>query len=87
MATRTGSTAAGRPEARKTSVAAGANANTDIAVPGIKIGRDRLESVLMFTAGVPSDVTSQASVKADGQIQLTGSSAGNVLVVFWTKVS
>lgn len=69
-----------------TETAAGAAANANIAVAGIAIG-DTLQSVVMFASGVPSIVTSEASVTSAGNIQLTTTvSTGNTLVVnFFVK--
>jgi hypothetical protein len=70
-------------QGKATTVVAGAAATTDIAVTGIAVG-DTLGSVLMFAAGVPSDVSSEASITSAGNIQLsTTDSTGNQLVVEW----
>lgn len=62
---------------------AGAAAVTNIAVAGIAT-TDTLESVTMFAAGVPSDVTGEASITSAGNIQLsTTNSTGNTLLVRW----
>lgn len=66
-------------------VVAGAAANTNIAIAGIKT-TDTLQSVLKFDAGVPSSVTGIASITSAGNIQLTADSAGKTLVVrYWQK--
>lgn len=70
-------------QGKATTVVAGAAATTDIAVAGITMA-DTLGSVLMFNSGTPSDVTSEASITSDGNIQLdTTNSSGNQLVVEW----
>ena len=62
-------------------VVAGATAVTDIAIAGVGL-KDQITSVIMFTAGVPSDVTAEASVTSAGNIQLsTTNSSGNTLLV------
>jgi len=62
-------------------VAAGDTAVTDIAIAGVGL-KDQITSVIMFAAGVPSDVTSEASVTSAGNIQLsTTDSSGNTLLV------
>lgn len=67
----------------KTSVVNGAAAATNIPVAGITTS-DTIQSVLMFAAGVPSSVTSAASITSNGNIQLAAvNSTGNVLVVNW----
>jgi len=64
-----------------TAVVAGAAAVTNIAVAGM-MAVDTIQSVLMFATGVPSDVTADASITSDGNIQLaTTVSTGNTLVV------
>lgn len=61
----------------------GTTAATNIAVSGIALV-DTLVSVIMFTAGVPSDVTADASITSAGNIQLaTVDSTGNKLQVMW----
>jgi len=63
-----------------TAVAAGAGAVTNIAVAGIKL-TDTLQSVVMFTAGVPSVVT-DASITSAGNIQCAATvTTGNTLVI------
>ena len=69
-------------QGKATTVVAGAGADTDIAVAGITVA-DTLGSVLMNAAGTLSDVSADASITSDGNIQLTSSSAGNQLVVEW----
>jgi hypothetical protein len=65
------------------SVVDGDTAVTDIPVTGITLG-SQLLSVMMFAAGVPSDVTADASITSAGNIQLaTVNSTGNKLVVEW----
>lgn len=67
----------------KTNVGNGAAAVTNIAVAGITTA-DELQSVIMFASGVPSDVTSEASITSAGNIRLsTTNSTGNKLVINW----
>ncbi len=82
----------------KFTVVNGAAAGNNIAVAGIKTG-DRLVSVvkLDFTLseGTPntrtweaSDLTSEASIPSDGNIQLsTTNTTGEVLLVLWLDVT
>ena len=64
-----------------TKVGTGTTAATNIAVTGIRTV-DTLQSVIMFASGVPSDVTADASITSDGNIQLgTVDSSTNQLVV------
>lgn len=66
-----------------TEVVAGTTSATNIAVANI-LTTDTLESVIMFAAGVPSDVTGEASITSNGNIQLsTTNSTGNTLIVRW----
>lgn len=68
-------------QAMTQAVVAGTTATTDIAVTGITVA-DTIVGVIMFAAGVPSDVTSEASVTSAGNIQLsTTNSTGNQLLV------
>lgn len=82
----TKSLAIGELQRLKTKVVAGAGAGVNIPVTGIATV-DTLQSVTMFAAGVPSDVTSAASITSAGNIQLAAvSSTGNMLMVnFWDK--
>ena len=69
----------------KTVVVAGvAAANTDINVTGVKKG-DTVQSAILYTAGVPSDVTTGFTINADGKFRSTGATgAGNQLVIsYW----
>lgn len=67
----------------KTSVVNGTTAVTNIAVAGITTA-DEIQSVVMYAAGVPSDVTSEASITSAGNIRLsTTNSTGNKLVINW----
>jgi hypothetical protein len=66
-------------------VVSGAAANTDIAIANIKT-TDTIKSVIEFTAGVPSDITSTVSITSAGHIQSTSATTGNKLVVsYYTK--
>lgn len=64
---------------QKTVVLDGAAANTNIAVAGIKAG-DVIQSAIMYAAGVPSDITSTVHITSAGNVQATGSTAGNKIV-------
>lgn len=75
----------------KMGVAAGAAANTDIAVPGIK-ATDALVAVLELqpptaTAGnaIVADRAAQTTLK-DGAISISVSTAGNQLLIVWWSV-
>lgn len=66
-----------------TNIGDGTTAATNIAVAGIAL-EDTLQSVIMFAGGVPSDVTSEASITSAGNIQLsTTDSTGNKLLITW----
>lgn len=63
----------------------GAAAATNIPVTGLGV-KDTLFSVVMFAAGVPSDVTADASIASAGNLKLaTTNSTGNKLIVEWYK--
>lgn len=64
----------------KQTVVAGAAADTDIAIAGIKV-TDTILSVIEFAAGVPTDRTSVASITSAGNIQLTVDTTGDSLLV------
>jgi hypothetical protein len=66
----------------KTQVLDGAAADTDIAVTGAQVG-DVIQSAIMYAAGVPSDVTDQASFTSAGNLQVTVSTASNKIVLAW----
>lgn len=72
--------------ALKITLAAGAGANTNIAISGIAT-EDTLLSVMELTAAAAiescADVTSIASITSAGNIQLTSSSSSNQLIVIW----
>lgn len=79
------SRSAGIPPTQKTTLVTGANANTNIAVAGIKKGQDALVSVIEVPASAALvDRTAACSITSDGNIQCTASTAGNQLIVFWT---
>lgn len=67
-----------------TVVVAGAGANTNIAIAGIKT-TDTIQSCLEFAAGVPANRTSVTSITSAGNIQLTASTTGSTLVVTYFK--
>lgn len=91
---RYGAQAAGhrRPQIKQ-AVVAGANANTNITVTGIKLG-DTIVSVFEFqppTAGsgntIAADRTSTTSITAANTIQCTQSTASNQLQITWESPS
>ena len=63
---------------------AGANADTDIAIAGIKT-TDQLIFVweLATSTNDPTDETANASITSDGNIQITNTTAGDVVLVLW----
>jgi hypothetical protein len=70
----------------KSAVVAGAAANTNIPVAGIKT-RDQLILVTEHAAGaVPVDRTADTSITSAGNIQSTDITTGNTLVVLWHAV-
>lgn len=71
----------------KVAVVAGTTAVTNIAVTGI-LTTGVLKSVLRVASGVPTDVTSEASITSTGNIQLsTTNTTGNVLIVVWNALA
>lgn len=79
--------ASGRPVYSVVKVADGDSADTDIDVDGLKQG-DVLLSVIQFDAGVPNDRTSEASVQANGKLQLdTTDTTGDKLLVSYLATS
>lgn len=77
--------AAGRPAVPVSAVVAGAAADANIAVTGIK-QNDVLLSVIEFTAGVPADRTSVASINAEGVIRVSDDTTGNTLLVQYLSI-
>ena len=82
----------GRGVELKAAVAAGAAADTDIAVPGLG-RRDVLVAVLELqpptaTSGnaIVADRVGQTTVVADGTIRISASTAGNQLLILWWSV-
>lgn len=67
-------------QSKTTTVVAGTTADTNIAVAGIKT-TDTIGSAIMFTAGVPSDITGTVSITSAGNIQSTSDTSGNQIVV------
>lgn len=70
----------------RSKVVDGGAAGANLTATGLKTV-DTLVSVIMFAAGVPSDVTSDASITANDVLVLaTTNSTGNKLVVhYWAK--
>ena len=72
-------------QSKATAILAGAAATTNIALTGATTA-DTLGSVIHNTAGTLADVTSEASITSDGNIQLsTTDTTGDQLVVEWYK--
>ncbi len=77
----------------KVNVVAGAAADTNIAIAGIKTG-DKLVSVLQVepdngaTGTMLTDRTGEASITSDGNIQLTTTNTtGKQLLVIWLDIT
>ena len=72
------------PDGWNLSVVAGAGANTNMAITGIKT-TDLLMSVIEIaqTTGVPTDRTAACAITSNGNIQCTTSTANDVLLVHW----
>jgi hypothetical protein len=64
-------------------VVAGAAANTNIAVTGIKRGDYVLSVIEVPASAALVDRTSTVSITSDGNIQSTAATTGNQLLVFW----
>lgn len=74
--------AAGKPAVLKQVIVAGAAADTNIAITGIKKNEDQLVSVIEVPASAALvDRTATTSITSDGNIQCTASTAGNQLIV------
>lgn len=65
-----------------TVVVAGAAANTNIAVAGLKVD-DHVQSVVQYASGVPSVLT--PSAQSAGNLQFASATTGNQLVVTFYK--
>jgi hypothetical protein len=78
---------AGRPAELSVAVVTGAAANTNIPITGIKT-RDLLVSVLEVPAATTTlvDRTAAASITSDGNLQVTSTTAGNQVLVFYYSV-
>ena len=63
-------------------VLAGAGADTDIAVAGIKT-TDTILSCIEYVAGVPTDRTGATSITSAGNIQVSVATTGNQLVLMY----
>jgi hypothetical protein len=63
-----------------TKVLTGAAANTNIAVAGIAT-EDTIQSAILFTAGVPSDITANAAITSAGNVQFTSDTSGKQVVL------
>lgn len=64
----------------KTTVVAGAAADTNIAVVGLKEG-DTIQSAIRFDAGVPSDITADVEITEDAVIQSSVNTTGNTILL------
>lgn len=72
-------------QGHRVSVVAGGTAVTNLNLTGAAVG-DTLQSVIRIHTGVPSDVTSQASITSAGHLQLaTTDTTGDVLIVSWFR--
>lgn len=70
-------------DSEQSAFVSGAAVDTNIAVSGITTAQE-IVSVTRFNSGVPSDVTSEASITSNGNIQLdTTNTTGNTLKVVW----
>lgn len=66
-------------------VLAGAAANADIAVAGIKT-TDTILSAIEFEAGVPVDRTSVTAIASAGNVQINNATTGNaVILTYYVK--
>jgi hypothetical protein len=86
---RSAGNAAGRPYVSKVSIVTGGAAAAELTLTGVRRGVDIIDSVV-FTAkaaeALPVDVTSEASVPADGKIALsTTNTTSGRLEVFWRR--
>lgn len=80
------SRAGGRPAITRQSLVAGAGANTNIAIAGIKT-TDLLVSVIEVPASTPLvDRSATTSITSDGNIQCTAATTGNQLLVTWLQL-
>lgn len=66
----------------KEAVVAGAAADTNIAITGIKT-TDQLISVVEFASGVPTSRLATTEITSAGNIQCSVATTGDVLVVLW----
>jgi hypothetical protein len=86
---RSAANAQGRPFKSERSIGVGAATNTNIAITGIRIGTDLLDTVIFFPKAaepLPSVLTAEASITSDGNIQCTTTTTTNGrLLVFWRK--
>lgn len=62
----------------------GAAANTSIAVAGLGAS-DTIQSAIMYAAGVPSNVTANATVYSAGNVRFNVTTAGNKVVLSFYK--
>lgn len=75
--------ASGKPRELKFNVVSGANANTNIAISGIKRNSLLVTVIEIPASSAVTDRTATTSVTSDGNIQCTASTAGNQLLVVW----
>jgi hypothetical protein len=83
--TKHGARLSGRGVLPSVDLVAGAAANTNIAVAGIK-RRDLLLSVIENAAGTLTDRTATTSITSDGNIQCTVDTTGDQLLVYWFSI-
>ena len=75
-------------EQRATVIGAGAAANTDMTVPGIRPGKDFIISVITHSTGAvstPVDDTANVTITALNTIRSTTNNTGRALIVAWMK--
>lgn len=89
MPDRSPANSAGRPFVSKQSVVTGGEAAAQLTLTGIRKGVDIVDSVIRFPKAaepLPSDLTSEVSVPADGKIALsTTDTTNDRLLVFWRR--
>jgi hypothetical protein len=82
---RLASRAGGRPAIPRVSLVAGAAANTNIAIAGIKRSDLLLAVIELPASAAATDRSSTASITSDGNIQSTAVTTGNQLLVHWLQ--
>lgn len=86
---RSAGNAAGRPYVSKVSIVTGGEAKAELTLTGVRRGVDVITSVIFFPKAaepLPSDLTAEVSVPADGKIALSTTDTSNGrLEVFWRR--